>query len=394
MSCAACRTAIEEGDGLQCTIEVCNKQYHLLCIGEANPGKELWVCPECRCATKKGGDNSLTPVGSKKSRDTNITFRKKPPSHIDEGQVSKNEDKDVRAVMRSLMQEISLLRQLLEHSVAIIKMNEVKIENYLAQMDVLNNKLSEYETANAAISAELKHYVAKVEKLNREIGRNGNLQTAVASQHEEKSPLRDLSVKGKRNDKVTKGPTGCTPIKNHPRTESTPSSSTVPNLSTALRKSDKVVAITNREVNAEEGKKSKLTVQTPLPEEAQWTEVKKKSRRPTSMCGIAGPTVTTLKAVEPRKYLHLWNMESSADEISKYLRQLCPNGTCTLEELKSRGNYKSYKIGVPVVYYETCFSVNVWPVNARIKAWVTFKKPENQRTYPEVNQSFRDFPKA
>lgn len=117
-------------------------------------------------------------------------------------------------------------------------------------------------------------------------------------------------------------------------------------------------------------------------DDQSWTEVKKnKYRKPISLCGIAGPDITTLRAVEPRKYLHLWNMESSADEIRDYLRQLCPTGTCTVDELRARGSYKSFRIGVPVIYYEQCLSVDVWPVNARLNTWITYDSPRHPRKY-------------
>ncbi|CAK1546378.1 unnamed protein product [Leptosia nina] len=62
-----------------------------------------------------------------------------------------------------------------------------------------------------------------------------------------------------------------------------------------------------------------------------------KSRHPPLLQGTAGPNVTFLRAVESRKYLHLWNMESNVDEVHEYLQQLCPGKNCTVEQLKSRG---------------------------------------------------------
>ncbi|PZC77614.1 hypothetical protein B5X24_HaOG203170 [Helicoverpa armigera] len=106
-----------------------------------------------------------------------------------------------------------------------------------------------------------------------------------------------------------------------------------------------------------------------------WSEVvKKPSRRAISIHGAAGPNVTSLKAVEVRKHLHLWNMESTTDEIQKYLHTLCNTDTCTVEELTPKGNYKSFKIGVPLACYDKCYSADVWPVNARIKPWIFYRK--------------------
>ncbi|KAF9824592.1 hypothetical protein SFRURICE_004049 [Spodoptera frugiperda] len=106
-----------------------------------------------------------------------------------------------------------------------------------------------------------------------------------------------------------------------------------------------------------------------------WSEVvRKPSRRAVSIHGAAGPNVTSLKAVEVRKHLHLWNMESTADEIQKYLYTLCNTDTCTVQELTPKGNYKSFKIGVPLACFEKCYSADVWPMNARIKPWIYYRK--------------------
>lgn len=97
-------------------------------------------------------------------------------------------------------------------------------------------------------------------------------------------------------------------------------------------------------------------------------QVRQKSRKQESVLGTANASVTTLKAVEVKKYIHLWNMESEAEEVQEYLRILCPTGTCTVDKLTPKGSYKSYKVGVPVAYYDKCLSGDVWPFNARIKA--------------------------
>ncbi|KAI8434147.1 hypothetical protein MSG28_012272 [Choristoneura fumiferana] len=105
-----------------------------------------------------------------------------------------------------------------------------------------------------------------------------------------------------------------------------------------------------------------------------WQEVRYRKNRFSSVRGTAGPEATPLRAVEYRKYIHLWNMVSDADEIRAYLRSLSPESLCTVEELRPKGEYKSYKIGVPAVQYERCLSADVWPANARIRPWL-FRKP-------------------
>lgn len=96
----------------------------------------------------------------------------------------------------------------------------------------------------------------------------------------------------------------------------------------------------------------------------------KRPRRSASIRGTAAPNLVPLKAVEYRKHIHLWNMASGSDEVLAYVKSLCPTGTCTLEELRAKGDYKSFKISVPAIYYDKCLSPQLWPENARIKPWL------------------------
>lgn len=109
--------------------------------------------------------------------------------------------------------------------------------------------------------------------------------------------------------------------------------------------------------------------------DAAWVIVKKqKKRRPSPLCGIADPAAIKLRAVVALKYIHLWNMASDAEDIRQYLNQLYPADTCIVEELKLRRDYKSYKIGVPLAQYDQYFSTNVWPINAKIKPWINYRR--------------------
>ncbi|PZC70519.1 hypothetical protein B5X24_HaOG215757 [Helicoverpa armigera] len=81
--------------------------------------------------------------------------------------------------------------------------------------------------------------------------------------------------------------------------------------------------------------------------DGEWIEVKKRNHRQRQkpLHGTADPLAIKLKAMEIRKYFHLWNMASDVDEVRQYLSQLYPAANCSVEELSARGDYKSYKIG-------------------------------------------------
>lgn len=146
MNCAACCCIIVEGeDVVICTLEKCHKKYHLHCISDTSLiNVNDWVCPECRCAVKKGGDNSLTPVGvCVELCNENITQRKKF-SHI---AVEEQRDCkcDMSAEILAWRQEMKDLRFQLSNAVELITKYESNISQYSLQFNDLNERLQKYE---------------------------------------------------------------------------------------------------------------------------------------------------------------------------------------------------------------------------------------------------------
>lgn len=146
------------------------------------------------------------------------------------------------------------------------------------------------------------------------------------------------------------------------------------------------------DANQRDDQKSDLqgsTTESSQPTGEKWKEVRRTKPRPSlSMRCLAGPAVTSLKAAEMRKYIHLWNMLSGAEDVKQYLNELCPQKVCTVQELNTTNNYKSFKIGVPEECFDRCFSVNIWPENARVKKWVNYKRrePDNRTFRREVGE--------
>ncbi|CAH2091008.1 unnamed protein product [Euphydryas editha] len=336
MDCAACRCVIIENEEfLRCTFENCHKMYHLLCAG----GKKLtesistWVCPECLCATKKGGDNCLTPVGISKSHEVKTSHfeRKKYLQLVSE--ILNTKKLWTICHLRALREEMAGLKDQLENacmhrSAATITPPLAKNAPQLLNQDKMTYTPSEPITK--ITKTKPKH------KLTGDDALDINMTPTDAIEAKRQTANLTEAV--------------------HCHVEHAPT------LSTALS--------------------------GPIVEQIS-TVVRRRNSRPPSLSGTAGPDVTTLKAVEARKHIHLWNMKSGLEEIREYIRQLCPNGTFTVEELSSRGSYKSYKIGVPVAYYDHCMSANVWPVSARLKAWIIYKKPAKPHSIDNASQSFR-----
>lgn len=367
MSCSACCTVILSSDEvLKCTLEACGKLYLLLCTGgkKSTNSSSLWVCPECCSAAKKGGDNSLTPVGiSKRTRDPNVTHRIKIPISRTE-QVQKVDQSELFVDMRSLREEISALRDQLGTALSTIMSYEAKLEGYFIQVKALHNKIEETEVR-----------CTRTRDLQIETTSQSTEPAESSAAASTTSVTRRQGLK-KQSDKQN------TQMNVAPATvKSAPDMTIAPTVVARPIASPKTAPLLNEETSPTLSKSHMI--------EKQWTEVKKKGRRPPSLCGTAGPSVTSLKAVEARAYIHLWNMVSSAEEVRSYLRELCPHGNCIVEEITPRGDYKSYKLNVPAAFSEKCMSTDIWPVNARIKTWIINRQWRAPVTSPQKNRSFR-----
>lgn len=429
MACYACVKPIKKNeDFLSCTIGDCNKRYHFLCTGETNPlnvNKETWKCPVCRCAAKKGGDNSLTPVGVSKKQDPNVTIRQKNIPMCPREEPSACEKQNFSQDICDMRLEMAKMREQLSHSATIISTYDTKLTNSISTIANYEAKLNQSITIMAAYEATIKKYAMEMEKLYaglQKCSECSKVNIGMDPQPEPSAGPQKPSPPLVPQPQPSSGtlPVHCqvplpvgvkvnkptkpsmvqklskvqpsqpkTNILRHPE----PQPATTSTTQGALSKGLNVNNITGKEEVIAEG-----TEKGAQP----WVEVKKKqNRRLTSMCGTAGPAVTSLKAMEERKYLHLWNMASGIEEVREYLLQLCSGVACTVHELTPRGDYKSYKIGVPVAYYDVCFCMDVWPVNARIKAWINYRMQDQSvsallageiATKPTSNRPFRGRP--
>lgn len=171
MDCSGCLKPIKkEEEYILCKENKCNKTYHALCLNTSNLSPEQilsWKCPDCHCKSKKGGDNSQTPVrGNENVTLRNKTTRQVPndisPTASDEG-------------LLPLATEIRLLRQTM-----LNMQNEI-----YNRLDTLSNRLSDFDTRIQS----LEHYKeenmmlrADMEKLQQQF--NKHSQTSLRNELE------------------------------------------------------------------------------------------------------------------------------------------------------------------------------------------------------------------
>lgn len=108
-----------------------------------------------------------------------------------------------------------------------------------------------------------------------------------------------------------------------------------------------------------------------------WTEVKKKRLRNSYSRitrGTASPSASQLEASEQRRYLHLYYVKAgtTAAEVLTHLNRICGEGLCTVDTLKARGNYASFKLGVSSKVYDVVMSSHNWAENICVKPWQQF----------------------
>lgn len=321
--CYACNTPFDEGEKeLLCMVEGCSNRFHAACAGASRFTAEEeadWACPHCRCWIPKGGDYSQTPVGASKFRATNVTFRKKPLANVTISEPLELPSLDYLEVLS----EFKFIRQEMKVMKDMMFQHDCKLQ---ALMDKLATMSEAPAQLNAAVASRSRS--VPPEDPNGQPGSSTTTYATVAA-----SPA-----------KVSNG-----------RPEPLPPA--------------------EGEAGTLEGTESNTNKRLDLSENSDGHAPKPSQRpqRPTSM--RCNPTKISLKAVEYRKFIHLWNMVSGVEEVKEYLKELCPGDNFTVEELRAKGDYKSYKIGIPDAHFDRCFTVDAWPDNARLKVWMPFRGP-------------------
>lgn len=87
--------------------------------------------------------------------------------------------------------------------------------------------------------------------------------------------------------------------------------------------------------------------------------------------GTAAPGTTELEAAERKCNLHLYYLKSgtTVEQVIRHLLNICPDDSCFVEQLKSRGDYASFKLTVPFKHMNIYMSPEHWAENVHIKPW-------------------------
>lgn len=116
---------------------------------------------------------------------------------------------------------------------------------------------------------------------------------------------------------------------------------------------------------------------------SNYTEVSTKTY---SILKGSNTSILRIKAVERKKYLHIWRLltETTEDNLIEYIRELLGKD-CYIKvdkiNHKSERGYSSFRICVSEDNYEKLCNPNIWPKDAEFSEWLFFrratKKPQH-----------------
>lgn len=341
----------------------CKLTYELLCANYTEDAydalspeiKLSWVCVECRSKIPKG-DNSNTPVRQycmqdiitrdchdiSNSSPDNVTVR----TGRRYGQSSDNDG------MNSPLQtpQLSIVKELREVQVEFEERLTLKISKLFFE-HFHSLKIDLLERVNCLSN--------RVDELQRTI--NGYATASKVTKKDKPSKNTTVAAKPKINDIDRQ----TLPARRENRKQQRQNVSTPTSTSTPTAKSDYASAVKSADPVSNNGI-------------GEWTEVRRRkpslSARvslPGVLRGSAAPGATLLSAAEKRTYLHLYYVKvgTTVEQVNAHLKEICGGDVCTVEALKARGNYASFKLAVPPGLTDHILSPENWAVDICVKPW-------------------------
>ncbi|KAI5637534.1 hypothetical protein NE865_09667 [Phthorimaea operculella] len=374
--CGKCRQVIPNRRFVSCTH--CHKNYDLVCADVCDKrfalivsdpdSKKKWKCKFCAQSRLpilkatpppppgRGSKPSLpadvSPVFDLKVNNNNIRANSKidvsnsSESEIFNRTMIQNGESSLVLELRLLREQITIMNATLGKVVDSVQRCHEKVDECSVKLTDIDERLSTLEACQPQPENEFVSPVASPKKSKAK--RRKNKPTSKDTSTPPAKDSTKTNITEKRSPDVTDAHLATAGPSKHPSTEKN------------REKLDSDDDSSDNELN---------------PHDWQVQRNKRRRQKHSFQYGTAGPDATTLRAIEPRKYIHLWNMASGKEEVQAYLQHTCGSGTFTIEELRARGDYKSYKIGVHEPLFEKFMSPTLWPNNARIREWMPFRAP-------------------
>lgn len=389
--CAGCRSLIgDTGESMRCG--KCKQVFDLLCANFteniyatfSTEFKNSWICVECRSKIPKG-DNSHTPVRQHLMHDMSIA------SDCPDVSVSTPDNVTVRTGMRyaqtTSQQELSFkalasaMQDLKEMQGNFEQRLTLKIENLLVeQFKTFKTEMFDKVNGLAGRIIELEERIALLNDPKKETLPNPTITAPLLTPQPSNGnhiggniPLMQRNKKNKKSKNASKNGKIASPA------GSAPENLVTGNFVKGGKMASDLVSNPNR---PEMGplKMGPLALD-PRSDKAcdevnknEWVKVKGKNGR-TSLSGVlrgtAAPGVTSLCAAERWRYLHLYYVleGTTVEQVRAHLVVICGGDICTVEALKSRGRYSSFKLGVPSRNADSVMLSSNWAEDICVKPW-------------------------
>lgn len=375
MICFACNKKIALGDVLRCT--GCKTVYHYTCLNittatftEQKPQlKNSYRCDSCVNVTRRLRVTDDTPVRG--SRPGGELIEKESTKSCQDINLEEN-------TMPSAINMISIqsITDILKGEISA-RLNNIEtkliqeIQNSVATLVLENNNLREcLSVANKKCT--LLEEEIKVLKKERIIVKQQSTKLSHKSSHSPTSLELGKEVNSTALNSTTQlscavaepGPASAPPLPAATLIPTTPAAQL--SATYAMVASKTAVAENNNHNND------------------KWIEVKSSNRNNLVKRG-GNTSVTLLKAVERKKYLHVWRLDKNTteDSIKEYIKHILGNNSeFIVEKIRTRTerNYSSFKIGLPENCFEKLCNPDVWPLNVEFCEWIFFRRSTTTTT--------------
>lgn len=196
--CSACRAGFLNESHISCILDGCNKVFHYQCIGLTEVSMEIrdtWTCPDCRCAAKKGGDNSSTPVRYNPSTSSNVTLRKHQAQNNYEHVTGESLSK-LMSEIRLLREDVSSIKSKIDNAFLAVSRCEERIDAFASNLTDYGNRLRVAEEKAAEVNVLKATIVDLQHQFNYQMQQllRSDIEIVGIPEHQSESPLHIVKV--------------------------------------------------------------------------------------------------------------------------------------------------------------------------------------------------------
>ncbi|CAG4989997.1 unnamed protein product [Colias eurytheme] len=371
-SCSGCGKRIVTLEFMECC--KCKKLYDLACLNITHTTfssydthfKDRWLCPLCPLPK---GDNSGTPVRSTSGSGFNTTFTPKDTINMTRGSRARAQ------INSEIVKNYNPESEIHQPKAKIQELSTTNKCKCIDQNDIRNIIREELQSffGGPFVSSFVSEIVQQMTVSKLTIQKpsdqpNCNLspkqkECSIEAAQTEQQPLKPAS---RQKSKAVPPASPSAPLQGKPSQDRDFAKRT---LST---RSKPTVSPPDTIVNLERS----AAVEDPVTN-SDWVKVgHKNNERPARLSrdvlrGTAAPGATMLHAAERRRYLHLFYVRegTTEEQVRAHLVNICGEDVCTVEALKPRGHYASFKLDVPSKLSESVMAPSNWAQDICIKPW-------------------------